>query len=66
MGIKNILNKIKKTFFKDSCYERMKSIGYIEEDDKCYGMVGGTRATNYISEKCIDCPYWKPIEYDWR
>ena len=66
MDIKNIISKIKNPFSKNSCYERMKARGYIEEDEKCYGMVGGTRATNYLSEECISCPHWKPIEYDWR
>ena len=24
----------------------------------CGGIVGGTKATEYLSESCIDCPYF--------
>jgi hypothetical protein len=37
---------------REECYENTKSV-----DGKCYGVVGGTKNTDYLSEYCIDCPY---------
>lgn len=42
------------------CYDQ-----YGSRDNICYGIVGGTKATNYLSEMCIDCPYFvMPLESD--
>ena len=67
MGIKNIIKTIKCCFSRESCYEDRKSKGYLD-GDKCYGVVGGGKTTNYLSETCISCPHWTPIDYDyhWR
>jgi hypothetical protein len=37
---------------REECFEMYKST-----DGKCYGVVGGTRYTDYLSEYCVDCPY---------
>lgn len=69
--IKNFIISIKK-FVKDffilwnytSCYDHMeltKRAAY----ECCDGIAGGTRNTEYLSEMCIDCPYFitTNIEY---
>lgn len=40
----------------DRCYSEMESRG-IAIFDECYGLSGGTRATEYLSEQCVSCPY---------
>lgn len=42
-------------WYKD-CYNT-----YGTKDNICHGVVGGTKATNYLSEMCIDCPYFVMI-----
>lgn len=55
MSIAKILNAVQKLY--DGCYISMDSA----KNGKCHGQAGGTKATAYLSEKCIDCPYF---EYD--
>lgn len=40
----------------DSCYTDMEYRGYASMNC-CGGTVGGTYATDYLSESCINCPY---------
>lgn len=44
-------------FSKEYCYEQELERGNAK-DGKCGGVVGGTRATGYLSESCIDCKYF--------
>ena len=53
-----LLDKIKYFFSKESCYDQECKRGNAK-DGKCGGVVGGTTATNYLSESCCDCPYFK-------
>ena len=48
------IEKFLKRFFmtKEECFEKYKS-----SNGKCYGVVGGTSATEYLSESCIGCKY---------
>lgn len=56
-------------FFKDlfpprcysSCYDNMESTGYAVFEC-CGGVSGGTKNTEYLSEMCIDCPYFTEID----
>lgn len=41
----------------DKCYSEKEYDG-IAVFGCCRGMVGGTRNTGYLSETCIDCPYY--------
>lgn len=36
----------------DKCFEEHK-----HEDGKCYGLVGGCWATDYLCESCISCKH---------
>lgn len=40
----------------DKCYTKMEYRGYAAMNC-CGGLVGGTSATEYLSETCVDCPY---------
>lgn len=40
----------------DKCYAVEESNGHASMGC-CSGLVGGTRATEYLSESCIGCPY---------
>ena len=40
----------------DKCYKEMENKNKAK-NKCCYGLAGGTRSTDYLSESCIDCPY---------
>lgn len=50
--IEKILNAVQKAY--DDCYNNVESA----KNGKCSGKAGGTKATEYLSEMCIDCPYF--------
>lgn len=52
MMIAKIINAAQKAY--DDCYNNMESA----KNGKCLGQAGGTKATEYLSEMCIDCPYF--------
>lgn len=41
----------------DDCYSYMEDVG-VAVFGMCSGMIGGTEETDYVLEKCIDCPYY--------
>lgn len=45
----------------DRCYNEEERKGYAAMEC-CGGYVGGTAATNYLSEKCVGCPHWVLID----
>ncbi len=45
----------------DKCYSEMEDDG-AAVFGCCGGVVGGTRNTEYLSEMCIHCPYYTPID----
>lgn len=45
----------------DKCYSKMEDDG-IAVFGCCRGIVGGTRNTGYLSEMCIDCPYYTSVD----
>ena len=55
LGVMHILKGLKTKY--DDCYS------YMEDADEavsgmCSGMICGTEETDYVLEKCIDCPYY--------
>lgn len=56
--IKKIANWIKGIIFNyyDNCYTDKEYEGMATRGC-CGGIVGGTSATNYLSETCVSCPY---------
>lgn len=59
--IKNIINKIKEEYGYRRCYSIRKDQG-IAVSGMCDGVVGGTINTEYLSEECINCPYYVRFE----
>lgn len=41
----------------EKCYKDMEYRG-VASMGCCCGVCGGTKATEYLSEHCIDCPHW--------
>lgn len=56
--IKKIAKWIRDFIFNyyDNCYTDMEYEGHASMGC-CGGVVGGTSATNYLSETCVSCPY---------
>ena len=53
---KKLFYKIKNYFSYEKCYKTMESQG-IAVSGMCKGVTGGDRFTDYLSYKCVDCPY---------
>ncbi len=45
----------------DKCYSSMEYEGHAAMGS-CGGIFGGTEDTDYLSESCIDCPYFVMLE----
>ena len=60
----NILKKIKNYILSflsrsyEKCYLNSVNEGNAY-DGRCGGLAGGTKATDYLSEHCVSCPYLK-------
>ena len=52
--IRNHLDEIRKRKYADCFQVHQKG-----EEDYCSGIIGGTAATEYLDEGCINCPYLK-------
>lgn len=50
-----VIDRLKTEY--DDCYSYMEDVG-VAVFSMCSGMIGGTEETDYVSEKCIDCPYY--------
>ena len=59
--LKKLIAKIKYHLSHEWCYDRMEADG-VASFGCCCGVVGGTRATDYLSEMCCDCPHWVPVK----
>ena len=54
--LKDFVKSFSKFWSKDTCYMEMEKQG-IAKNQKCCGLVGGDRYTDYLSYTCVDCPY---------
>ena len=59
--IVRLLNKIKEEYRKCMEEKYRKCFEKHGEDDVCNGVIGGSLATDFLNEDCIDCPYLKLI-----
>ena len=57
--LKMVWDEVKKFFSYEGCYQTKLEKGEITKIDECSGEVGGTKNTDYLSERCIGCPYLK-------
>lgn len=48
------MSNILKSILYCKCYEKYGN----KDKPTCNGKAGGTAATGYLSEDCIECPYW--------
>ena len=56
LWVRKLIEKIKYHTSHEWCYDRMEAEGYAVMGC-CGGLVGGTRATDYLNERCCDCPH---------
>lgn len=64
ISIKNLFKDFFTLWNYTSCYDRMelaKQAAY----ECCGGVAGGTRNIEYLSEMCIDCPYFTTIDIEY-
>ena len=59
--IKELLQGLKRRYSYDACYTQREKEGYAIFE-KCCRWVGGTWMTGYLSERCVDCPYYIELE----
>ena len=45
------------------CYDTMEERG-IAIAGYCNGVAGGSKEINYLSESCMDCPYFTPVDVE--
>ena len=45
-------------FIKEQSYRKCYEEHGNDDGWTCYGVMGGDWSTGYLSENCIDCPYW--------
>lgn len=43
---------------RDKCFNDRAKEGLVSENG-CQGLAGGTKATGYLQEQCVNCPYYK-------
>lgn len=56
-----LLNKIREEHRKRMEEKYLKCFKEHGEGDICNGIIGGSLATDFLNEGCIDCPYLKLI-----
>lgn len=46
-------------FDHEQCFynKKARNTEFVIEGSMCKGEVGGSNITNYLNERCIDCPY---------
>ena len=63
--LRKLAKHIKYHLSHEWCYDRMEANGAATEG-YCFGAVGGSKETDYLSDMCLDCPHWVPLEKDGR
>ncbi len=59
--IKSLFNRANNYFSHNSCYNAMEHSGKAVFG-MCSGVMGGDNTTDYLSCKCMACPYFVPPE----
>ena len=63
--IRKFIKWLKYYFSHQWCYDQMEERG-IAIFGCCNGVAGGSKATNYLSESCMDCPYFTLVDGERR
>ena len=59
--LRKLAERVKYHLSHEWCYDRMEADG-VAAGDYCFGVVGGSKEMNYLSDMCLDCPHWVPLE----
>ena len=59
--LRKLAERIKYHMSHEWCYDRMEADGTATMGC-CCGVVGGSKETDDLSEMCLDCPHWVPLE----
>ena len=59
--IRKLAERIKYHLSHEWCYDRMEADG-AAIGGYCFGVVGGGKETDYLSDMCLDCQHWVPLE----
>lgn len=59
--LRKMAERIKCYLSHEWCYDRMEEDG-VATMGFCFGVVGGSKKTDYLSEMCMGCPHWVPLE----
>ena len=59
--IRKLAERVKYHLSHEWCYDRMEADGAVI-GGYCFGVVGGSKETDYLSDMCLDCQYWVPLE----
>ena len=59
--LRKLLERIKYHLSHEWCYYRMEEDGVVTMGC-CCGVVGGSKETDYLSDMCLDCQHWIPLE----
>lgn len=59
--LRKLAERIKYHLSHEWCYDRMEADG-AAIGNYCFGVVGGSKETDYLSDMCLDCQHWVPLE----
>ena len=59
--LRKLAERIKYHLSHEWCYDRMEADG-AAIGVYCFGVVGGSKETDYLSDMCLDCQHWVPLE----
>ena len=59
--IRKLAERIKYHLSHEWCYDRMEADG-AAIGSYSFGVIGGSRETNYLSDMCLDFQHWVPLE----
>ena len=59
--LRKLAERIKYYLSHEWCYDEMEADG-AAAGGYCFGVVGGSKEMNYLSDMCLDCPHWVPLE----
>ena len=59
--LRKLAERVKYHLSHEWCYDRMEADG-AAIGGYCFGVVGGNKETDYLSDMCLDCQHLVPLE----
>ena len=59
--LRKLAERVKYHLSHEWCYDRMEADGAAIWG-YCFGVVGGSKETDHLSDMCLDCQHWVPPE----